>query len=101
MTADRLSQLTWTVEDRRAWHEAYLHARRVERNRRRRARAASDRARYAVENAPAYEPLQDWDCEHGYYVGDGCPDCDVPSYFPAVLGSHSVRVDVFEERGTL
>lgn len=24
------------------------------------------------------------ECEHGY--SEGCPDCDVPSHFPAVLG---------------
>lgn len=45
------------------------------------------------------------ECEHGY--SEGCPDCDVPAWLPAVLdlpdarpeclaykvGRHSVRVD--------
>lgn len=43
MTPERLSALTWTVDDRRAWLAAYQAARRIDRARRRRARAASDR----------------------------------------------------------
>ena len=27
----------------------------------------------------------DWRCAHGYYHGNFCPDCDVPSYLPSTL----------------
>ena len=29
--------------------------------------------------------LSIWYCEHEFWHGEDCPDCDVPSYLPAVL----------------
>lgn len=26
----------------------------------------------------------EWHCEHGYWEGRDCPNCDVPSYWPEV-----------------
>ena len=31
--------------------------------------------------------IYQWYCTHGYYEGRDCPDCDVPSYLPAILNS--------------
>lgn len=43
LSVSALSALTWSAEDRRAWNEAYRHARRIDRRRRARERAAADR----------------------------------------------------------
>lgn len=24
-----------------------------------------------------------WYCQHGYFEGEACPDCSVPSYWPS------------------
>jgi hypothetical protein len=39
----------------------------------------SEMARYMAEG---YD--ETWYCEHGYYQGYDCPDCNVPSYLPSL-----------------
>lgn len=41
-----------------------------------------------------YRPtLPQWYCNHGYPRGEDCPDCSVPSHWPAVLTSDRVELD--------
>lgn len=52
MDAQRLSMLSWTLDDRRAWSEAYAHARAIDRRRKRLEREAGDRIAYVSGRGP-------------------------------------------------
>ncbi len=41
----------------------------------------------------------DWYCDHGYHLAEGCPDCDVADHLPTVLpvGGDPRRTEIIEE----
>jgi hypothetical protein len=66
MTPARLSQLTWTVDDRRAWNDAYREALRIARRRQDRARAGDVKEYDSYLRGEVY----------GYVVDPNGPDED-------------------------
>lgn len=79
LSVARLSDMSWTAADRKAWREAYREACAIAVERDGWSPAAVGLVR------DVHSVHAGWYCDHGYYRGESCPSCDVPSWMPEVV----------------